>query len=432
MADAARALLSKIVLERDITTALNAGIRVDWFEDDDARRVFTWMLDYFGRYQEAPTRQALKLEHPTYRLVRSEEPYEYYVDRFRHKRHFAILADTVITANEALEDDDVIGAQSALTQGLLQVGTEISILTDHDATAQWRERYDEYDELRTETWELTGIPTGFPAYDLITGGFHPEQFILIAAGPKQCKSWMMMKSAIAAQDFGKKVLFITFEMSLREQMARYDAMTCGLDSNRVLQRILTDKDMLKLKRGGRLRQHLPPFIVSADITATTTPSGLAGKIEEHQPDIVYIDGAYLMENEQGAQPLTPQAYTSLSRSLKRLAQRIKRPVVGTMQALTGKMDKTRQVTLHSLGWSSSWSQDADLVLGVERDATAPIIALRIVGGRNVSPTVVELHCNWKESQFDEYNDEEGKREERGPERRGAHQRTLHIYRDDGA
>ena len=87
--------------------------------------------------------------------------------------------------------------------------------------------------------------------------------------------------------------------------------------------------------------------------------------------------------------------------MKRLAQRVKVPVVGTMQALSGKMDKTGKVTLHSLGWSSSWSQDADLVIGAERMEGADLIKMRIVAGRNVSPAEVFIACGWEESSFEE-------------------------------
>ena len=89
-----------------------------------------------------------------------------------------------------------------------------------------------------------------------------------------------------------------------------------------------DEADMRVPEGLKAHGHL-----SADITATTTPSGLSGKIDEHRPDIVFVDGIYLMENEAGHQPGTAQAYTSLSRSMKRLAQRTGCPVVGTMQAL---------------------------------------------------------------------------------------------------
>lgn len=151
---------------------------------------------------------------------------------------------------------------------------------------------------------------------------------------------------------------------------------------------------------------MSPFIVSGDISATTTVSGLSAKIEEHEPDIVFVDGVYLMENEIGAQPGSPQAYTAISRGLKRLAQRIDKPLVATTQALVGKMDKQGSVTINSLGWTSAWAQDADLILGVERISDSPLLRLRVVAGRNVPPAEINVGCNWEESLFQEVEIEE--------------------------
>lgn len=403
MADVSRRLISKIVSEGDLSRALSGGIRESWFEDAEHRRVFQWMMEYFQRYNVTPTAKALNLDFPTYQLLKVEEPYDFYIDSFRSARERTILVDTEIDLHEALEDGDLKLARDRLSQGLNKVGSEVSSLSDIDVVADWHGRYDEYDEQRKTVDEgvLTGIPTGFQTYDQLTGGWHPEQFILYVGQMKAGKSWIMMKSALAAQDAGKKVLFITFEMSQSEQTARYDGIVSGTDSNRWLRKQLSDEDMLAFKKGMRLRTNMPPFVISADISGSTTPSGLSGKIDEYQPDIVFVDGIYLMENEAGHLEGTPQAYTSLSRSMKRLAQRTGVPIVGTMQALPSKMDRTGRVTFHSIGWSSSWGQDADIVFGVERIADTPLIKFRIVGGRNVGAAEVMLACSWEESSFEE-------------------------------
>jgi replicative DNA helicase len=231
----------------------------------------------------------------------------------------------------------------------------------------------------------------------VTSGFHNQQFIVWGGTAKQGKSFMLMKSAIAAQEQQKKVLFLSFEMSAYEQLCRYDAICCGINSMKLLYGELSDEEMKKLVYGMKARRHYAPFIISSDISASTTVSGLAGKIEQHQPDIVFVDGVYLMEPEGGEPPGSPQAYTSISRGLKRLAQRINKPLVVTTQALEGKLGKSKAITLHSLGWTSAWSQDADLVLGVERDPEQPLLCLRVVAGRNVSPRAIGVAINWEES-----------------------------------
>ena len=295
-------------------------------------------------------RTSAETEFPTYRLVSVPEPYDYYVDHFREQRRRAILVDGIIGANAALEDGDPHTAQSHMSKSLYQLGKETTALVDENAIGKMRSRLDRYDEARKSAGQLTGVATGFPTLDFITGGFHEQQFVLFGGAPKQCKSFALMRSVIAAHDQGRKVLFVSFEMSQFEQLARYDGVTCGVNATKIIHGSLDDDDMLRLKRGMRSRKNLEPFIISADISATTTVSGLSAKIDQHQPDIIFVDGVYLMESETNAEPQSPQAFTSISRGLKRLAQRTKRPLIGTTQALTSKMGRDRAVTMHSLGW----------------------------------------------------------------------------------
>lgn len=405
MADTGLALISKVVADASLSKVMSAGVKPDWFEDIEHRKVYAWMLDYFSRYGETPTAAAVGDEYPNYQLRRNvTEPLDYYIDRFRAQRQRAILVDSVIDADTALKDDDHKLAQESLSKGLLRLGKEVNTLVDTNAVGKLRTRYDEYEEIRKNSGLITGVATGFSLLDTVSGGFHPEQFILFGGAQKQMKSFMLMKSAMAAHAQGKKALFLSFEMSASEQLVRFDAMACGINASKLSRGILSDEDMKKLKQGMRLLRNMRPFIVSSDISASTSISGLAGKIEQHQPDIIYIDGCYLMDNEVGAEPGSTQSYTSISRGLKRLAQRIKKPIVGTTQALTSKMSKDNAVTMHSLAWSSAWAQDADLIMGVERVPETNLVRVRVAGGRNVPLIEMGIVCNWEESIFEEQNE----------------------------
>lgn len=402
--DAGRALISKIIDKGNLTTALSAGIKIDQFEDQVSRRVFKWMVEYFNRYSETPTEDALADEFPTYRLVNVDEPYDYYVDRFRRIHKRAILIDTVVEANQALDDDDTTAAEAQLLKGMNRLGREASSLSDEDVIENRRARIARYRSARRNRGKLSGITTGFKKLDFVSNGFQPEQFVVFGGDKKQCKSYILMRCAIAAHDAGRSVLFLSFEMSVHEQLCRYDAMCCRINPSHLLHpELMTKLDERKLRHGLARRAEMPPFIISTDISATTTVSGLAGKIQQHQPDIIYVDGVYLMENEIGAQSGTAQAYTAISRNLKRLAQRTKKPLIVTTQALPNKMNKG-VVGLNSLAWSSSWAQDADMILGVEK-INLDSVTVRIVGGRNVSPTEVDLHVDWAHAQFEEVPDE---------------------------
>jgi len=79
-----------------------------------------------------------------------------------------------------------------------------------------------------------------------------------------------------------------------------------------------------------------------------TVSALSAKIEQLKPDIVFVDGVYLMLDDLTGEMNTPQAITNITRALKRLAQKIDKPIVITTQTLLGKM-RAGKGTADSIG-----------------------------------------------------------------------------------
>ena len=406
MADLGRELISKVVGDDDIQTALTAGIRASWFEDQEHRKVWLWCIDYFQRYGETPTERALKSQFPNYRLLKVNEPYEFYLDHFKQQRETAIVVDAVIEANEALDHGDSKKAQQLFAAALTRLGTEVSVLTEYDVVDALIERLDTYRDVRRNRGKLTGISSGWPTLDLMTGGYQPSQFWVYGGQQKHGKSFLLLKSATVAQDHGWKALFVSFEMTFLEQAARYDGICAGVNATNIMTGRLTNEDLRKIRKAVGVRKNLPPLIIAEDISATTTISGLAARIEQHKPDIVFVDGIYLMEDESGNKANTPQAYTAISRGLKRLAQRTKLPIVCTTQALPSKMDKSGAITLYSLAYTSAWGMDADLILGVEKFVKNSTIKLRVTAGRNVSTREIVISCNWNECLFEEVDLEE--------------------------
>lgn len=406
MADLGRALISVIVRDGELVNATEAGVRTSWFENEDHAKVFSWIVDYTGRYGEVPTTRALKREFPTYNVLKLTEPYDYYVDGFRRQYQRAIITDGIIDANDAIERNDHELAQAHFSRALMKLGVETARLTDENVAERPPERFRKYLERRKKAGLLTGIGTGFRTLDAITGGYQKQQFVVIGGEPKQGKSFLMLRSAVGAQDMGKKALFLSFEMSGEEQLCRYDAMRCGVNANSLVMGKIGHEEIKKLKFGLKEVEKLHPLIISTDISASTTVSGLAGKIEQHRPEIVFVDGMYLMDSETGASKDSTQHFMSISRGLKRLAQRTNIPIVGTTQALSSKMSHGR-VTMHSLGWTSAWSQDADLILGVEKVDVegSNMVRLRVVAGRNVSSQEINVSTNWEESIIEEMDEE---------------------------
>ena len=212
---------------------------------------------------------------------------------------------------------------------------------------------------------LRGISTGFDGIDFVTGGLQPEQYVVLLGTPKSFKSATLLAMAKAVHKQAKIAAFIGFEMSNTEQQDRLVSLYSGVSLTRIMNGTLTEKEFKAVQKALRQVEEMVPFVFSTDITSATTVSGIQAKIQEYQPDVVFVDGAYLMQSEEkDVAQGTPQAMTSISRGLKRLAQATKIPVVVTTQA---SLPRSRSgLTLSSAMYTQAWGQDCDIMLGVER------------------------------------------------------------------
>jgi replicative DNA helicase len=139
-----------------------------------------------------------------------------------------------------------------------------------------------------------------------------------------------------------------------------------------------------------------------DSSSGLTVSAVASKIQGKNPDIVFIDGTYLMFDEVTGESNTPQAITQITRNLKRLAMKINKPVVISTQALSWKMKKG-QVSADSIGYSSSFHQDADVIFGLQREDenVDDTRLLRVIASRNSGLSEVSLMWDWNTGAFRE-------------------------------
>ena len=210
---------------------------------------------------------------------------------------------------------------------------------------------------------LRGISTGFDGIDYVTGGLQPEQFVVLLGTPKSFKSATLLAMALAAHEQAKVPLFIGFEMSQHRADRPCHSLLSGVSLTRIMHGTLSQKEFSSVQQALRALEGMRPFLFSTDITSATTVSGIQAKIQEYQPDVVFVDGAYLMQSEvkdvlQGS----PQALTDISRSLKRLAQQQKIPICVTTQASLSR--SKGGVSIASVMYTQAWGQDCDVLLGV--------------------------------------------------------------------
>jgi len=401
-------LISKIVEDRNIGVALERNVNEHWFADVNDKKMFRFLHDHYTNYQECPSLDVILENFPTYQTLGIQDRIDYLIDRAVENRRKASVIKTIDEVLSSIEkNQDHEGAIISMERGLIRLEEEgLTKSNDLEITDAAKHAKEEY-EFRKANPGLLGLATGFPTMDEATSGLQPGQLIVIVAPPKTGKSTLALQIALNAHLNGKVPMFMSFEMSNAEQKSRYYAMRARISHRRLMTGTLAPDEETRYFRVVEGIENMRERFWFVDSSGGQTVGAVASKVQSKNPDIVFIDGTYLMIDEQSGESNTPQAITNITRSLKRLAQKINKPIVISTQALTWKMKKG-QVTADSIGYSSSFHQDADVIFGLQREDenVDDTRLLRVVASRNGGLSEVSLMWDWNTGHFREISDDD--------------------------
>jgi replicative DNA helicase len=373
MADVQHALLSKAILDRELPAIISARITADFFEDEQMQRVFDYLVKHWTKYSEVPDEVVVQRAFPTQRWVSDNQPVEYHIEQLQTRRRKTIvleaLGDAALVLQSAKDDPDHVDKiVTGLTDAVTRATVETSGRREADITSLTEVR--KYSDLLSERAEnqglLRGITTGFDGIDFVTGGLQPEHFVVLFGLPKSFKSATLLAMANAAHLDANMPLFIGFEMSQEEQLDRLISLRAQVNLNHILNGTTTRNEDRRIKVAQSRLMDMRPFLFSTDTESALTVAGINALIQEKNPDVVFIDGIYFMRSAlPDAEPGSSQALTDISRSLKRLCQSSKKPIVVTSQASQTRTRNGR-LTLASGMYTQAFGQDANIVLGTAR------------------------------------------------------------------
>lgn len=401
-------LLSRIITDGDIGYVLERGITAEWFVEPSNKNLFKFVRDHYISYQQSPSLEIVNDNFPQYQPEEVQDHIDYFIDKVIESRRKSIIINTLMDATKELESKKDHEAAFTILQRNLLLFEQAGLTATNDIEIRKAaERAMEEYEFRKNNPGLLGLPTGFPTMDKATSGLQPGQLIVIVAPPKTGKSTLAMQIAINCHLSGKTPMFMSFEMTNKEQETRYYAMRARLSHKRLMTGSLTNEEEQRYKHIVSSIQHMKDGFWLTDASDGLTVSAVASKIQSKNPDIVFIDGTYLMFDEVTGESNTPQAITQITRNLKRLALKINKPIVISTQALTWKM-KGGKVTADAIGYSSSFHQDADVIFGLQREDenVDDTRLLRVVASRNSGLSEVSLMWDWNTGAFREMGNDD--------------------------
>lgn len=385
-------LLSKVITDRNIIPVLEIGIKDDWIIDDDLRRVWKFTREHYTAYREVPTYTTVNDNFPNFKALKVEDTIDYLIDQMVAFRRQSLTREGANIVVAQLQGNDHEAALTEMSKTVTLVNEQGVVGTRHvDLTKDPDARYAEYLSLANSI--MLGIPTGFKTIDEATAGLQGGQLITIIAPPKTGKSQIALQMAINTHLAGKVPMFQSFEMNNREQSQRHDSMRAHVSHGHMRTGNLDAFETARFTDMLAYMKTVHPFHLVDAVNGLTIDT-LVAKAEQLKPDIMFVDGVYLMLDQVTGEANTPQALTNITRGLKRVAQKLDIPVVITTQTLLWKM-KGGKVTADSIGYSSSFFQDSDVILGLEPvENVDEVRNLNVVQSRNCGPASSPISWGW--------------------------------------
>ena len=229
------------------------------------------------------------------------------------------------------------------------------------------ERYQER-ENRVRRGEKIGIPTGLEKLDKCTGGWKPQEVIIVAARPGMGKTAFMLHMAKTAASSGVPVVIFTLEMSTDSLSDRFMLSEMSILPDRYKNGYMSDEEKPIMCNAADRLAALPIIIdETAGITVQQIKARAKNLQRKGQCGMIMIDYMQLIEVAGNESYTRENEVSQCSKAIKRMAKDLNVPVV-VLSQLSRKIEERQDKTpvLADLRESGSIEQDADVVLFISR------------------------------------------------------------------
>jgi replicative DNA helicase len=226
---------------------------------------------------------------------------------------------------------------------------------------------------RLETGEaVLGIQSGFADLDEKTSGFQKGNLIIVAARPSMGKTALALNiGQHAATRLGKHVVVFSLEMSRHELALRLLATESGIDSKRLREGRLTQRETDEFFEAFARLSRTPMVVDDTAAISIFDIRTRARRLKrEGKCDMIILDYLQLAKGTVGTRDdkSRQEEIAEVSRMLKAIAKELEIPVIALSQlnrSLEARKDK--RPLLSDLRESGSIEQDADVILFIYRD-----------------------------------------------------------------
>ena len=328
-------------------------------------------------------------------------PFDYYWEQYETQRLTNLIMELDIEElNKKLEEGKPREAVEIFKKFVDRLGEE----GDEQGWVTFKALIKEFEEYvsRPPIVRTEGITTGWPTLDKVSMGCQPGDLCLVTGRVKTGKTMALLHMSKEAHLSGAKVMVVSMEMTLLQVARRLFALYAGMPYEAIRTRQLSTPGRRYLGRVLEGLKELPEafFVEGSFIMGLWR---LKSAILSARPDIVYIDGAYLLKVEGSYKKPVWEAAKEVADGLKAIALSTNVPIVASFQ-LTREVTKRKSdsVGLEHIHLTDALSANCSWAVGifdVQGDPSKKLV--RVLGARESEAEDFLVNYNWEQMDFSE-------------------------------
>jgi len=355
---------------RGIRLLEDLGVVPDRFIRHNERKAFEFIRNYAIQYQHLPSIELVEVSTETdFPRAVPPDALQFWAEELIKESSLYFVAGKMMEMKKALSKGNVdlvkqlVGELYFGTENQLGKNVSVSLL---DATLK---AIEEHDTAQQRGTAVVGVPFGWDYLDTVTGGAHGGDCIVLVSRPGVGKSFVMAQWAVNAYMEGHKILFFPMEMTAPHMARRMLAIGAGVSPTALKLGDMSAFGMREVRAFVESVLDARPsddFMLAPGDLHMTTESVLV-KAMASRPDIIYIDGAYLLEpSDRRTNRAGWENVEQVTKELKRIALSLKIPII-----LSHQFNREGpKAGISGISRSDAIGQIASIVFGLDTEETA--------------------------------------------------------------
>jgi len=325
--DIEAAFISNIIRKNTIKDVIDENLPEELF----LHRLDEWLFlkAFYSDHGNVPPLDYFKSKFPDFEIDPIDSETSFFIGELRKKYAHNLMTEAMKCAAPLLKSKDPFAALDVFKKVVLDIERETIESEDVNLTETVSERLDDYHKTK-DKGGITGLPSLWYILDKATLGFGPGELWMIAARGSVGKTWFETILARYHWGIGYVPLLISEEMECKQIARRFDAVNAKVSHMRLRSGDLKKEEYNRFVDSLKDMSGRHPFWISGGSDHDDI-SVIKSKVEKYKPDAVYIDGAYFLNDENGAKTRHERLDNIFKDLKKKIAKPYGIPVIVTHQ-----------------------------------------------------------------------------------------------------